>query len=602
MPATHSEMSLQRTTKLYSTIATILLGLFSVYGAVGSIFYFKELSKFPSKGDWPFNQRASIYLILGVNALYVVSALLGLFALISQRIYIYLWSSFILFGTFAIQFLHGVACVRASIEPMNKEIFSTFRSYQADKAFMNWLLDYQWQYDCCGIKSYMDWKLLDQTFTNFSVPSSCCTRKVKIPSSNCGFGAIAPNVSVESVQQTINTGGCGSKISQMYQDEIRITGVVMLIAAVGALLMGITLIFFHQKLQANREYRREIPNSNQSGDSRGMRRPPRPHAQRNLTVRSNNSTNVSSVDVNDNVQKVPSYYKTAVIHKPPTGRGRTPRQDSTRNFTTRIPPNKSTRAHNDFMKTNLEMLMHPIETHSTSSATPNPSDLFPFYGDQASSSACFQPNDTTDPRVSIRSKNGDSNIAHYNSLPQVVTFPDGRVETLYHYNTSHLHAQNIRRKHSQRQKTTFVEGKFPSLTITSTLATIHEENESVKSGNSQASSTCTTTASSSPKSLSKSPSKHTQEASVENMTIVNETHPTDDIPEIIVNLTDTFTPKETFDTTEHPNERHEIIELKCEAVEFERNCNGKKSNDCVWSACESTLPPDKKCVENVGNQ
>lgn len=153
--------------------------------------------------------------------------------------------------------------------------------------------------------------------------------------------------------------------------------------------------------------------------------------------------------------------------------------------------------------------MHPIETHSTSSATPNPSDMFPFYGDQASSSACVLSSKDCDKRAAGRVKNPDRKITHYNSLPQVVTFPSGRIETQHHYNTSHVHAQSTRRKHSQRAPPpTFVEGKYPSLTMTSTLATIHEENESVRSGNSQASSTCTTTSSSSPKSLSKSPSKH----------------------------------------------------------------------------------------------
>ena len=151
--------------------------------------------------------------------------------------------------------------------------------------------------------------------------------------------------------------------------------------------------------------------------------------------------------------------------------------------------------------------MHPIETHSTSSATPNPSDMFPFYGDQGSSSACVL-NDC-DKRAPIRP---DRKITHYNSLPQVVTFPAGRLETQCHYNTSHVHAQRSRMKRSQRAPPpTFVEGKYPSLTMTSTLATIHEENESVRSGNSQASSTCTTS-SSSPKSLSKTPSKKALDA------------------------------------------------------------------------------------------
>ena len=53
--------------------------------------------------------------------------------------------AFILLGTFAVQLLHGVACLRASMEPMDAMIFSTFRKYGKGIEYQEWLLDFQWQ-------------------------------------------------------------------------------------------------------------------------------------------------------------------------------------------------------------------------------------------------------------------------------------------------------------------------------------------------------------------------------------------------------------------------------------------------------------------------
>ncbi|ODN02929.1 hypothetical protein Ocin01_03755 [Orchesella cincta] len=131
--------------KCFLSSTFFLLSILSTYGAVGIVLNYLQLSRVHNFGNWPFNLRPAFVAFIIIQSLIPAA---GLFALLAtcrkQALFLYC-SGFILLGVFTCCMVFGAVCLRASSQDIVDDLYATFKKAPNNPDLIEWFENVQWQ-------------------------------------------------------------------------------------------------------------------------------------------------------------------------------------------------------------------------------------------------------------------------------------------------------------------------------------------------------------------------------------------------------------------------------------------------------------------------